>query len=113
MTTIQDLVKIRARALRSRIWFKALSRVERAVVDLTIKCVKNVRSSVLAETISTILDKILHTLEENFVTRAETVGQEIAEKLSAVAKSWGNKACSTWKCDKRFIRFLGVNALNT
>lgn len=113
MTTRQDLAKIKSKALRARVWFRALSKVERAIIDLTIKCVEEVRSNVLAVTISTIVGKILQCLEEGFMTRAERAGHEIAERLCAVGERWGNEACSTWKCDKCFIRFLGVNVLNT
>jgi hypothetical protein len=113
LTTKQDLMKIRSRALRTRVWFKALSKVERAIVDLTIKCVERIRSNVLARTVSMIVSKLLESLEEGFMVRAERVGCRIAESLCVLGERWGNKACSTWKCDKCFIRFLGVNALNT
>ena len=113
MTTRQDLARIKSRALRTRVWFRALSKVERAIVDLTIKCVEHIRSSVLARTIGAIVDKILQYLEEDFITKAEKVGHEIVERLCAIGERWGNKACSTWKCDRCLIRFLGVNTLNT
>jgi len=113
LTTRQDLVKIRSRAIRTRVWFRVLSKVERSIIDLTIKCVEKVRSSILARTISTIIGKILQSLEERFMTRAERVGREFAERLCAIGERWGNKTCSSWKCDKCFIKFLGVNALNT
>jgi len=113
LTTRQDLVKIKLRALRTRVWFRALSRVERAIIDLTIKCVEKVRSTVLVGTIATIIDKILQCLEEGFMTRAERVGREIVEGVCAVGRRWGNAACSAWRCDECFLRFLGVNALNT
>lgn len=110
--TKQDLVKIKSRALKTRVWFRALSRVERAIIDLTIKCVEKVRSTVLAGTISTIVGKILQSLEEDFMTRAERVGHQIAEKICALGERWGNKTYSTWKCEKGFIKFLGVSMLN-
>jgi len=113
LTTKQDLVKIKSRAMRTRVWFRALSKVERAIIDLTIKCVEKVRSNVLAGTISAIVGKILRFLEEGFMTRAERIGNKIVEELCAVGERWGNEACSTWKCDKCFVRFLGVNALHT
>jgi len=113
LTTRQDLVKVKSRALRMRVWFRALSRVERAIIDLTIKYVEKVRSSVLAGMISTIIGKILQSLEEGFVVRAEKVGRKIVEELCAIGERWGNKACSTWECDRCFIIFLGVSALNT
>lgn len=113
MTTKQDLIKIRSRALRTKIWFKALSKVERAIVDLTIKCVEKVRSTVLAKTISTIVNKLLESLEESFMTKAERIGYKIAEKLCSIGERWGNKSCSAWKHDSGFVKFLGVNSLNT
>jgi len=113
LTTKQDLLKIRSRALRTRIWFKAISKVERAIVDLTIKCVEKIRSNILARIISTIVSKLLGSLGEDFMKRAERIGCKIAESLCTLGERWGNKACSTWKCDKCFVKFLGVNALNT
>lgn len=113
LTTKQDLVKIRSRALRTKVWFKALSRVERAIVDLTIKCVEKIRSSVLAGTISAIVDKVLQFLEEGFMVRAERAGQTLMKNICALGEKWGSKACSAWNCDKCYIKFLGVNALNT
>jgi len=113
LTTKQDLVKIRSRSLRTRIWFRALSKIERAIIDLSIKCVEKIRSTVLARTISTIVSKLLGSLEEDFMKRAERIGCNIAEKLCTLGERWGNNAFSNWKCDKCFVRFLGVNALNT
>jgi hypothetical protein len=110
--TRQNLLKIKSRALRTRVWFRALSKVERAIMDLTIKCVDKVRSTVLTRTIATIVDKILRSLEEDFMTRAERVGSKIAEGVYAVGKRWRNETCSAWRSDKCFFRFLGVNALN-
>lgn len=113
MTTRQDLAKIKARALRTRIWFKALSKVERAIVDLTMKCTQTIRSHVLMSTVTAIVNKILQSFEESFMTRAERIGQGIVEALCAIAEKWGNKSSSTWKRDVRFTIYLGVSALNT
>jgi len=112
LVTRQDLAKIKLKALRMRIWFRALSKIERAIVDLTIKCVEKIRSNVLTETIAMIVDKISYYLEENFVAKAEQVGRSIAEALSAFGVRWGNEECSAWKNDRCFVRFIGVMALN-
>ena len=111
--TKQGLMKVKSRALRNRTWYKILNRMERAIIDLTIKCVEKVRSHVLAKMVSMIITKILRTLKEDFMTTAEKVGREIVEKFSVVAESWGNRKCFLWKFDKGFVKFLGVNALNT
>jgi hypothetical protein len=112
LNTKQDLQRIKSRALREKVWFRALSKADRAIVDLTITCVKKIRSNVLARIISTVVAKVLECLEEDFMVAAERVGNEIAETLCALGERWGNKTCSTWKCDLYFVRFLGVRALN-
>ncbi|RLI44627.1 hypothetical protein DRO69_06950 [Candidatus Bathyarchaeota archaeon] len=106
-------MKIKARALRHRVWFKILSKAERAIIDLTIKCVERIRSRILTNVISKILDKILKTLKNNFLDIVNKVGRETVERLCRIAKKWGNKAASSWKYDLVFIRFLGINATNT
>jgi 5-carboxymethyl-2-hydroxymuconate isomerase len=112
LNTKKTLQRIKSRALRAKVWFRALSRVERAIVDLTIRCVEKIRSDVLAETISTIVTKILKSLEDDFIAVAERIGYGIAEMLSNLGERWGNKTCSAWKHDQHFVKFLGVNALN-
>jgi len=111
--TIKGLIKTKARALRHRVWFKTLSRAERAIIDLTIKCVEKIRSRILTRVISKILDKILKTLKNSFLETADKVGRETVERLCRIAGKWGNRTASSWKHDLCFIRFLGVNVANT
>lgn len=106
-------MKARARALRQRTWFKALSRTERSIVELTIKCVERIRSRVLARIVSGIVAKILKTLKPSFLENAMRVGREIADEVCGIALEWGNVKASRWKHDLAFIRFLGVNTVNT
>jgi len=112
LLTKQGLMKIRTRALRKGVWFKALSRIERSILDLTIRCVERIRSEALMKTVVTILDKLLETLEEEYLKRVERIGREIAEKISEIAWRWGNPHALTWEYDLRFVKFLGVNATN-
>lgn len=112
MMARKDLLKIKSKALRARVWFRDLSRVERAIMDLTIKCVDTIRSATLAETIMTIVNKILEYMGGDFMERAERAGYEITEELCAFGRRWGNKTCAAWKSDRRFARFQGVNLLN-
>jgi len=105
-------MKIKVRALRRRVWFRVLSRVERAIVDLTIRCVERVRSHSLEETLFNIVKKIWKTLEPEFLEKAEKIGREIARKFCSLASEWGNPTASTWTHDLNYVRFLGVNALN-
>lgn len=111
--TRQDLMRVKTRALRGRVWFMVTSRLERGIVDLTIRCVERIRSLVLARTVSEIIVKILATLENSFLGRAEKIGAEIVERISGIAVEWGNSTAFRWKHDPSFVRFLGVNAINS
>lgn len=112
MIVRSDLLKVKSRALRLNVWFKVLSRTERAIIDLTMKCVERVRSHILEAAISDIVDKIIKALESRFLIKADEAGRKIAEKLCTIAYEWGNKEAFTWKFDSGFIRSLGVNAVN-
>lgn len=105
-------MKIKAKALRRRVWFRALSRMERCIVDLTIRCVAKIRSPFLARTLLNIINKILKTLESEFLEKVNKVGSAIAEKVCRIALGWGNVSASRWRRDVDFVRFLGVNAIN-
>lgn len=112
MLTRRTLVRIKVKALRCKVWFGAASALERAIVDLTIHCVERVRSRVLAQILLKVVSKILKTLENGFMDKAETVGHEIAVRLCSIAEGWGREECFIWRNDRAFFRFLGVNALN-
>jgi len=113
LLTRQSLMKIKTRALRQRVWFKALSRVERGIVDLTIRCVEKVKSPVLTRVIMDIVGKVLKILEDGFLEMVKRVGSAVAEKVCGIAEGWGNESASGWRYDSEFIRFLGVNAVNS
>lgn len=112
MITKQDLLRVKTKALRLNTWFRILSRTERAIVDLTIRCVERIRSHILETTISIIVEKILKALMCTFLLNGEKVGRPIAEQVCEIAKRWGNKHASKWKLDIDFVRFLGINAIN-
>jgi len=89
-----------------------LSKVERAILDLTIKCVKVIRSPTLESALSNIVYKIVKALENRFLSEVEKVGRQLAENLGNIAQKWGNKTASNWKRDKGFIIYLGVNSIS-
>jgi len=112
LLTRQSLIKARVKAVRQKVWFKALSRVERNILDLTIRCVERVRSHILAKIVTNILAKILKTLKPSFLEAAMRIGREIADEVCGIAEKWGNVHASRWKHDLGFARFLGVTAIN-
>ena len=112
MLTRQGLAKTRIKALRQRVWFKALSRVERNILDLTIRCVEKVRSRILAQIISKIVAKIMKTLKPSFLKGTMRIGRRIADEICGIAERWGNTHASRWRRDSDFACFLGVVAVN-
>ena len=103
---------MRSKALRRRVWFGVLSKIDRGIVELTIRCVDRIRSTRLASVISHIVHKIMRALKSGFLDRAESVGRGLAEKLGDIAVSWGYAEASVWKRDLGFIRYLGKSAVN-
>ena len=48
----KDLSEAKKSALRRGVWFRSLSRVERGIIDLTVRYVDNVKSSKLAKVLA-------------------------------------------------------------
>jgi len=108
-----ELTKIKAKAMRRGIWFKVLTRAERAQMDLTLKIVKKIRSFILAKVVTSIVKKLLDAMESKVARLIKEVGQALALKLSRIAQNWGNKSAHQWETDTSFIQYLTVTYLNT
>jgi len=107
-----NLIKVRAMAIRRGIWFRALSRAERAQIDLTIKLVERVRSSFLSRVLDSILRKLFEAMESRVWRLMRDVGVHLAKNLGEIAKGWGYRSALSWACDLGFIQFLAVNYLS-
>lgn len=112
MLTKQGLTKLKSRACKNGAWYEALTRTERAIVDLTIKCVEKVRSPTLARTINKIVSKLAQTLQKTFTEKAHEIGSKMTKRIVEIAQEWGNKKSSQWETDDNFTKFLGIMALN-
>jgi hypothetical protein len=106
------LANVRIRALRRGLWFKVLNRLERAGVDLTLKVVDKVRSSVLTKMLTSIVAKLSEALESRVARTMREVGYTLAQQLSRIAQEWGNKSAAKWKADHGFVQYLAVMCLN-
>ena len=107
-----QLVKLRLRAVRSGVWFRALSRIDRVLVDLTIKVAVSVRSAFLARSILSVTRKLEVFLQSRVEHFVRGFGASLAHRLSLFAQSWGNSAARGWAEDQGFARYLGVMKLN-
>ena len=61
--SIGKLNETKKHALRRGVWFKALNRVERGIIDLTVKYVDNIKSTKLAKVLTAIIEKLQATTE--------------------------------------------------
>jgi len=107
------LANVRIRAMRRGIWFKVLNRLERAGIDLTLKVVEKVRSSVLTKMLTSIVEKLSKALESRVARTMREVGYSLAQQISLIAQEWGNKSAVKWKTDRGFVQYLAVTHMNT
>jgi hypothetical protein len=110
--TREQLTKLKIKAMRAGVWFKALPRIDRVLVDLTIKVAENIRSTHLAKSLFAVVGKLEGLLESRFVHLARTVGRSLAEKASLVAQGWGNADARGWSTDRSFALYLAVMQAN-
>jgi hypothetical protein len=107
--SVGRLAEAKKLALKRRVWYRVLNRVERGIIDLTIKYVACIKSGKLAKLVTAIMEK-LQSAAENIVERlVRTVGLPLTRKISDIAVSWGNRLASNWASDRVFARFLVLN----
>jgi hypothetical protein len=111
--SVGRLSEARKAALRRGVWFGALNRVERGMLDLTIRCVDNIRSAKLATIVTAMMNKLELAMESMVERTVRTVGRSLAQKVSRIALSWGNRSASQWAEDPCFARYLAITQMNT
>ncbi len=99
--TGRRIAGMKTRALRKRVWFRVLDRIERGLLDLTIRWVDKVRSGRMTETVLRILLKLARAMEYG-MGRVHMVGRELALQASVLAVGWGNSEAYAWRLDKAF-----------
>ena len=107
------LTQAKKLALRHRVWFKLLNRVERGIIDLTVKYVDNIKSAKLAKVLTAIMEKLQPAIESTVDRLVRTVGLSLAQKISNIAVNWGNRLAYMWADDRAFARFLVFNFTKT
>jgi hypothetical protein len=105
-------MKLKLKAMRSGVWFRALPRIDRVLVDLTIKVAGTVRSSTLAKNILTVVRKLGCLLENKLLRAVRETGLPVARRLSLLAQKWGNAAAKDWLSDGGFARYWAALSLN-
>ncbi len=106
---IGSLAEAKRAALRRGVWYRALSRVERGVLDLTMKFVDSVRSAKLANVLTAIMKRLELAMENTAERLVRLIGRPLAHKISCIAVSWGNRSAFRWADDRDFARYLVTN----
>jgi hypothetical protein len=107
-----QLVKLRLKAIRAGVWFRALPRIDRVLVDLTIRVTGSVRSVTLARNLLAVIRKLEELLESRLLRAFRGVALQLAQKLSSIAQKWGNTSAKCWASDVSFVNFLAVMHIN-
>jgi len=102
------LARIRLEALRRHVWFKALSSIERGLVDFVIRVVDRPRSLKLIEALARIIVKVKKAMISPLRRLMEQVGKPLARRISMIALRWGNRSAAKWARDEGFIRYLTI-----
>jgi ribosome maturation protein Sdo1 len=100
------------KAIRSGVWFRSLPRIDRVLIDLTIRVAENIRSKQLAKSIFEVVRKLEELLESRIMRIARTVGKAAAEKISEIAQKLGYIAAKAWAADGGFAVYLAVMHTN-
>jgi len=100
MFTRGFLAGVRRKALRRKVWYSALDRVERGILSLTSRIVDRVES------------RVKEALKSPFVKRMETYGVDMAGKMAGQAVEWGYGDACGWVMDMGFSRYLTLLDFN-
>ena len=108
-----QLIKLRAKAIRTGAWFRSLRKIDRALIDLTIMVTHdNIRSVALANNIISVMKKLEGFSEHSLRRIVKEVGFPLAQKASSLAQKWGNQSANKWRFDSSFASFLAILSIN-
>jgi hypothetical protein len=108
----RQLAKLRLKAKRAGVWFRVLPRIDRALVDLTIRVADSVRSITLAKHLLAVTMKLEGLLESRILRAFRDIAPKVAQKLSLMAQEWGNSSAKSWISNVSFLKFLAVMHIN-
>src|SRR3989337_44685 len=99
LLTRGEIIKVKTKALRRGVWFRALTKTDRACIDLAIIVVERVRSRLLLKVLFSLMKKLEEIMESHVYRLMREVGGSMAKKLSAIAQEWGNESAHNWVRD--------------
>lgn len=112
-SSLGKLAEARHAAFRRGVWFRVLSRIERGVVDLTLRYVDDIKSIKLAKVLTAIMEKLQQATENMANRLVRLIGVPLAQKASGIAVTWGNLSAEAWANDRDFARYLAFTFTKT
>ena len=109
MISSELLRDVRCNALRKRVWYKTLDRIERDIVNLTISVVERVKSCTLLSELNKILEKLREAMKSPFIRHCENYGCKKLVEVVEMALSFGSTVADEWLGDESMIRLLALN----
>jgi hypothetical protein len=109
MARLHDL---KHKAIRNGSWFRALGRIDRVLVNVTLRVAKNVHSATLARALYSVMQKLESSFKNQVLYAIHKVGFLLAHKLSMLAQKWGNHHAQNWAFDESFAKFLAIMHMN-
>src|SRR3972149_10234548 len=108
----KQLLSLKTRAMRTGAWFRALKRIDRVLIDLTLRVVGSIRSAKLTKSIQMVANKLEFVMKSGFSRRVEEIGLSLAQKISLVGQKIGTPSAVNWAFDSSFAFFLAVMHIN-
>ncbi|MEM3703006.1 MAG: hypothetical protein QXX79_01085 [Candidatus Bathyarchaeia archaeon] len=103
---------LKSRALKTGVWFRVLSRLDRALINAVLRVADKMRSPRLVEALVKVREKVEKSVGGVFTQAIFRVGLPLARRIGLLAKSWGNPYAEDWMSDLAFARFLAIMDIN-
>ena len=117
-----SLKKLKRIALRNKSWFSALKYKERRFIDAVMMVVEKIQSAILLKLLAPLITRLL-TASGNpqDIIKAtigevaywmRTKGRSLAQRLSRIGQSWGNRSAAHWAKNRGFIQYVTIMDMN-
>ncbi len=113
MYTRDFLLRVKRKALRRGVWFKALDGLDRSFINLTCTLLNKIDSITMVRGIMDIVLKLRDAAKSEFQRVIESIGVQRAWKATENALLWGNKKALYWKNDTGFHTFHAMIEFNS
>lgn len=113
MLTRGYLRKIRARAIRRRVYHRALDRLERGILDLSTRLLDEARNVVLLEQLLEIVNKLEDAVKSRYQRHLESFGLRRVTQVVMQAVKLGYRTAVQWVRDQGFVEYLTFMDLNS